>query len=181
MLRLAAIAIIGALSATAAAQGLLAFDRPSAPSDQSALRPAEAASSDASADQATPATSAEGDAAMVTKGPDGHYWAEAVVDGHPVRFLVDTGASAVALTADDARRLGFAPESLNYGYQVNTANGVARAAKVTLGSVSVAGAEVDNVDAFVIENGLATSLLGMTYLGRLSQFEATPTSLTLKP
>ena len=89
--------------------------------------------------------------------------------------------SAVALTGDDARRLGFDPAGLNYGYAVQTANGEARAARVTLPSIAIAGVRVDNVDAFVIDHGLETSLLGMTYLGRLSRIEATPTALILRP
>src|ERR1700744_2922736 len=154
--RLATLAVIGMVSATAAAEGFVAIDRQAS---QNPLRPAEAASAQPASDQVavvtTATTGAQGNPAMISKDPDGHYWTHAVVDGHDVHFLVDTGASAVALTADDARRLGYVPETLNYGYQVTTANGVARAAKVTLGSISVAGAEVDNVDAFVIENGLA--------------------------
>ena len=172
MLRLAAIAVIGAVSAAAAAQTVLALDhvRHDAP-----LRQAE------SAVVAPLATPAEGDPASVIKAADGHYWAEADVDGHEVRFLVDTGASAVSLTPDDARRLGFEPQSLAYSYQVTTANGPTRAAKIKLDRVSVAGAEVHDVDAYVIESGLETSLLGMTYLGRLSRFEATQTALILRP
>ena len=87
----------------------------------------------------------------------------------------------MALTPEDAERLGLEPHSLSYTYQVNTASGIARAARVTLDDVSIAGADVRNVDAYVIETGLPTSLLGMTYLGRLSQFEATQSSLTLRP
>ena len=172
MLRLAAIAVIGAVSAAAAAQAVLAVDHAA---HAAPLRPAEVAPP---VPQAAPA---EGQPAQVSKAADGHYWAEAEVDGHEVRFLVDTGASAVALTPDDALRLGFEPKSLAYTYQVATAGGEARAAKVKLDSVSVAGAAVHDVDAYVIEKGLPTSLLGMTYLGRLSQFEATQTALILRP
>lgn len=174
MLRLAAIAVIGAVSAAASAEVVITLSR-----DHTApqLRQAETAVSAAPAD----ASPAIGEAASVVKSADGHYWAEASVNGHEVRFLVDTGASAVALTADDALRLGFDPKSLNYAYTVNTANGPAPAAEIKLASVSVAGAEVDDVDALVIETGLKTSLLGMSYLGRLSQFEATRTALILRP
>lgn len=119
--------------------------------------------------------------ASISKAADGHYWAEADVNGSQVRFLVDTGASAVALTPHDARRLGLQPETLSYTYSVNTAAGTTRAAQVHLASIAVAGARVNNVEAFVIEEGLDTSLLGMSYLGRLSRFEATPTSLILRP
>ena len=120
-------------------------------------------------------------AASISKGADGHFWAEAQVNGSRVRFLVDTGATAVALTAADAQRLGFSPQTLDYSYKVTTANGETRAAAVKLATVSVAGAKVANVDALVIEDGLDTSLLGMTYLGRLSSFEAHRQSLVLHP
>jgi aspartyl protease family protein len=118
--------------------------------------------------------------ASITKAADGHYWTQADVDGHPVTFLIDTGATAVALTPDDARRMGLDVANLDYAYKVSTANGEARAARVTLASVDVAGARVDNVEAYVLDQGLSTSLLGMTYLGRLSAFEATPTSMILR-
>lgn len=118
---------------------------------------------------------------MIAKSRDGHFWALGEVNGAPVRFLVDTGASTVALTKADARRLGFETDRLTYGYTVTTANGPARAAAVKLGRVSVAGAALDDVDALVIEQGLEASLLGMSYLGRLSRFEATPTALVLRP
>ena len=119
--------------------------------------------------------------AEIAKASDGHYWAEGEVNGEPVRFLVDTGATAVALTPADAQRLGFRLDELKYGYTVVTAGGHTRAAAVRLTSVSVAGAEIADVDALVIERGLDTSLLGMTYLGRLSRFEATPQALFLQP
>ena len=186
MLRLVATAAIGALSAAAAAQGVLVLDHAT---HGAPLRPAESAAPAQSPVQeqvaqvapAQPLPPAVGGEAQVTKAADGHYWAEGQVNGVNVRFLVDTGASAVALTPDDARKLGFEPQGLGYTYQVTTANGVARAARVKLDEVSVSGAEVRDVDAYVIENGLSTSLLGMTYLGRLSRFEATPTELVLRP
>lgn len=175
MYRLAAIAAAGALSAAATAQVVISLARGHSAPPESAARVevAQAESGDA--------TPASGQDAQVMKGPDGHFWAEASVSGHEVRFLVDTGASAVALTPTDAERLGMDPASLDYAYTVTTASGQAKAARVQLASVAVAGAEVDNVDAFVIQNGLEHSLLGMSYLGRLNRFEATQTSLILRP
>jgi aspartyl protease family protein len=117
----------------------------------------------------------------VAKGPDGHFWADAEVNGKPVRFLVDTGATAVALTAADAQRLGLKTTDLNYGYKVTTAGGSAHAAAVTLASVSINGARLDNVQALVVSDGLDVSLLGMSYLGRLTRFEATRNTLRLEP
>jgi aspartyl protease family protein len=117
----------------------------------------------------------------VLRAADGHYWAEAMIDGRAVRVLVDTGASVVALTRDDAARLGLKLEAEDFSRTVQTASGPARAAAVTLKSVAVSGAEIRGVEALVVEKGLAQSLLGMSYLGRLSAFEATPAALTLRP
>lgn len=169
MLRLAAIGLVAVISAGVSAKAVmtLAPAGQPAPAQSGAIEPAPGA--------------ATGAPASVVKAADGHFWAEATVNGRAVHFLVDTGASAVALTLDDARRLGIEPKDLNYAYQVTTAAGQVRAAKVSLAEVSVAGARVQNVDALVIEKGLQTSLLGMTYLGRLSQFEATQTALILRP
>lgn len=124
---------------------------------------------------------ATGQAAALAKSADGHYWAQANVNGSWVKFLVDTGASAVALTGDDAKRLGFDLASLTYDRPVSTAAGKTMAATVRLDSITVAGARVDGVDALVVREGLGTSLLGMSYLGRLSRFEATRSALILRP
>ena len=119
--------------------------------------------------------------ARLLKTADGHFWADAQVDGQAVHFLIDTGASSVFLTPQDAVRLGLDPGSLVYDQTVRTVGGDSQGARVKLGSVSVNGVRVADVDALVIDRGLPSSLLGMTYLGRLSGFEATPTSLVLDP
>ena len=176
MLKFAALAAVGALSAAGAAQTVVMLDRAGHRGD---LRSAETAmAATRTLDAGAPAGGQQGE---VAKAADGHYWAQGEVNGKAVRFLVDTGATAVALTAEDASRLGLDPSNLRYGYQVMTASGQVRAAEVKLASLSVAGAEVDDVDALVIEKGLPSSLLGMTYLGRLSRFEATRTALILRP
>lgn len=169
MLRFAIVAFVAALSAVGVAQAFASLDLTyKAPEPQAAIALA-------------PQSITPPGAASIDKSADGHYWADANVEGHEVRFLVDTGASAVALTADDARHLGIDPSTLTYNYSVATANGQARAAQIKLASISVGQARVDNVDAYVLDRGLETSLLGMTYLGRLSQFQATQTKLVLQP
>lgn len=170
MIRVLAIGCIAALSAIGAARTVASLDDG-----------AQAATPVLRAEAAISAPARPAATAQVTKSADGHYWAEAMVDGKVVRFLVDTGATAVALTADDARRLGYNPSGLDYRYDVITAEGKVKAAAVQLRSISIAGARVDNVEALVIERGLHTSLLGMSYLGKLQSFEATRTSLILKP
>ncbi len=165
MLKFATIAIVGALSAVGAAKAVVSFDDLRQPD----LRgPAPAAAS------------VDDGAAQIVKAADGHFWAEAKVDGRAVRFLIDTGATAVALSQTDAKRLGIDTKSLDYNYKVMTASGQTRAASVKLASVSVAGVQVRDVDALIVEKGLETSLLGMSYLGRLSSFQATPRALVLR-
>lgn len=176
MLRLAAIGVVGVLSAAASAEAVMSLDHVRRIQDTTAA----VAPANPVADMAQ-TSAAQGSATQLSKGPDGHFWADAAVNGQSVHFLVDTGATAVTLTADDALRLGLAPSTLTYDLKMSTANGESRAARVKLASVTVAGAQVDDVDAVVVESGLRTSLLGMTYLGRLSQLNATPTSLILRP
>jgi len=172
MLRIAMVGLAGAVTTVGAAQAVVTlspFARARTPEPAAMVAKVE------------PAQIAPAQAASISKGPDGHFWAQASVNGRSVRFLVDTGATAVALTATDAQRLGYSLKDLDYTYTVTTANGQARAAAVKLASVSVSGARVADVDALVIEKGLDTSLLGMTYLGRLSRFEATRQALILRP
>lgn len=124
---------------------------------------------------------AHGAPAQVLKGLDGHYWADALIEGRAVRVMVDTGASVVTLTRNDAARLGLKLDSEDFTGTVITASGPVRAAPVELEAIAVAGARVERVEAMVVERGLPHSLLGMSYLGRLSAFTATPASLTLRP
>ena len=134
------------------------------------------------AQAATPApAAATGLAGQVLKAADGHYWAEADIDGRAVRVMIDTGASVVVLNRPDAARLGLKLTPDDFSGTVVTASGPVRAAPVRLEAVAVAGARVTAVEALVVEQGLPHSLLGMSYLGRLSSFSATPAGLTLRP
>ena len=141
-------------------------------------RTAEAATVPAAV-HVTPA--AAGQPARIARSADGHYWAEADIDGRAIRVLVDTGASVVALTRTDAQRLGLRLVPADFTQTVQTASGPVKAAAVDLDHVAVAGARVNKVRALVVEEGLPHSLLGMSYLGRLSAFEASPAGLTLRP
>jgi aspartyl protease family protein len=170
MLRFAVITAIGALAAAGAARALINYDP--GPAREAPLRGPQTSD---------PAAQPAPEAASLSKAPDGHFWAEGAVNGQRVRFLVDTGASSVALTSNDAQRLGFDLAGLDYDIPVRTANGESRAARVKLNSVSVAGARMANVDALVVKHGLQVSLLGMSYLGRLSRFEASQNVLILRP
>jgi len=112
--------------------------------------------------------------------PRGHFVFTGDVDGRPVTFMADTGASIVALTFEDARRAGLSPYSLDYSARVSTANGVARVAPVTLARVRVGSITLSDVKAAVAEKGaLDVNLLGMSFLGRLESFHLRGDELVL--
>lgn len=111
----------------------------------------------------------------------GHYVASASINGSDIMVMVDTGATSVALSYEDAASAGLRPGSLDYDVPVSTANGIAHAARVTLDRVSIDGIEIDNVDALVLPEGaLNGTLLGMSFLGRLSSFRIEDGVLVLK-
>jgi len=103
---------------------------------------------------------------------NGHFVFNAAVNERLASFMADTGATYVVLTYEDARRLGLAPQSLDFSVPVQTANGVTRVAPVTLDRVRVEDITVRDVPAAVAGKGvLATNLLGMSFLGRLKSFQ----------
>jgi aspartyl protease family protein len=108
----------------------------------------------------------------------GHVIIEAVVNGAPVRFLVDTGASFVTLTPADARAAGLSPRQLAFNQRASTANGEVRIATVTLRELRLGQLTVSEVPAAVIEN-LKISLLGMSFLSRLQSYEMRDGKLTI--
>lgn len=98
----------------------------------------------------------------------GHFQVAARVDGQRVDFLLDTGASLIALRASVAARLGIRPSEHEYRAKIHTANGVGRAAPVRLRQVEVGGIVVRDVPAYVLpDQALDVNLLGMTFLSRV--------------
>ncbi len=112
---------------------------------------------------------------------DGHFHADARIDGVNVRFLVDTGATTTALAPDDAERIGFDLAALDYDHVVNTANGQTLVARVRLGDVDLGGIRATGVVATIHQDGLDQSLLGMNFLDRLTGFERSGNKLILRP
>ena len=98
----------------------------------------------------------------------GHFLVQARVDGRWIDFLVDTGASLIALRESSAAKLGVHPSARDYLIAMQTANGVGKAARIQLNAVEVNGITVRNVEAFVIpDEQLSTNLLGMSFLSRV--------------
>jgi len=112
---------------------------------------------------------------------DSQFYVEADVNRSPAQFLVDTGASYVALRDSDARGAGVYTAWSDYNYPVRTANGETRAAFVTLSELEIGDIRVDNVKAFILpDDQLSVNLLGMSFLSRLESVEARSGELVLR-
>jgi len=111
----------------------------------------------------------------------GDFAISAQVNGAHVAMVLDTGASAVVLTHDDAKAAGLPLEVLNYTVNIDTANGRTRAAPVTLDRIAVGSLTERSVEALVVQPGqLKMSLLGMSFLNRLRSFEVSGDRVMLK-
>ncbi len=160
----------------AAALGLVALR------DQMADRmEAQPALADTEASTAEPhrVTASQIRTASLRKEGDGHYWATARVNGIAVKFLVDTGATLVALNKRDARRVGLDIDNLQRTVDVRTAAGRVKAAGAVIDALEIDGVEVQGVSAVVVEDGLEYSLLGMSFLNRLESWDVTPNAIII--
>ena len=124
-------------------------------------------------------TYAEGGRVEVSRSFNGHYYLTLEVNGAPVAFVVDTGATGIVLTQDDARRAGFEVDRLNYFGRANTANGEVRTAPVRIDEMSLGGIVDRNVTAYVNGGQMEGSLLGMGYLQRWGRIEIADGKLIL--
>lgn len=112
---------------------------------------------------------------------NGHYYAEAELNGRPVGVMVDTGATAVALTFEDAQRAGIHVSDSEFTGRTRTANGEGRFAPVVIGSVTIGSITVPNVPGVVLQRGkLDVTLLGMSFLNKLSRAEMSNGKLVLE-
>jgi len=126
-------------------------------------------------------TSRASDSVIVPRDARGHFRTEGRIDGRRLDFLIDTGASVIALTAEDAASLGLHPGDSEYRVMLKTANGVVRAAPTTLGMVEIGGIIVRDVVAVVMPDGaLSENLLGMSFLTRLRHFEYSEGKMVLE-
>ncbi len=105
------------------------------------------------------------------RASDGHYYLTLQINDTPVRFVVDTGATGVVLTRQDAARIGIATADLAFHSSARTANGAVETAPVRLGTVTLGSFEDRNLPAFVNGGEMDNSLLGMSYLQRFDRLE----------
>lgn len=116
--------------------------------------------------RAEPSDDSGGDETVIQRGATGQFHLTARVEGQEADFLVDTGADVVALTVGEAERIGLAIDPGSFRPITETASGTGNGTLVRLASFEVAGAELRNVDAIVLE-GLSTNLLGQNVLSQL--------------
>jgi aspartyl protease family protein len=136
----------------------------------------------ADAPAAIPATAVYGTAVTLDGNGAGHFEANVRVNGATLRMLVDTGATAVALSAEDAERAAIHPFPGDFTVPIATANGTLMAARAEIADMSLGQIRMRDVTALVLPPGATrVSLLGMTFLRRLSSFQVTENRLILKP
>jgi aspartyl protease family protein len=130
---------------------------------------------------AAPASSSNYRSVTIPRDARGHFQVDARVDGRRIGFMVDTGASTIALMASDAKRLGIHPSSSEYSVNVRTANGTVKAAPANLAMVEVGGLVVRDVRALVVPDAaLSENLLGLSFLTKLRRFEYAGGKLVLE-
>ena len=118
---------------------------------------------------------------VIPRDTRGHFEVDARVNGQRLGFMVDTGASVIALTAHDASRLGIHPARNAFVAEVKTANGTVRAAPAHIDVVEVGDLAVRDVDALVLpDEALSENLLGLSFLSRLRRFEYSDGKLVLE-
>lgn len=147
------------------------------------MHPSQTASTAMAAtpEQQPASLSSDSHAVVIPPGPNGHFEVAGEVDGRRLDFMVDTGASVIALTAHDAAMLGIHPAESEYRALVRTANGTVRAAPVTLDRVEIDDIVEYDVGAMVLPEGaLGDNLLGLTFLSKLRKFEYSDGKLVLE-
>jgi aspartyl protease family protein len=115
----------------------------------------------------------------LARGANGSFYTDASVNGQQMPFVIDTGATMVALTVDGARRAGLYVDTSSFTVVGEGASGPTRGKLVTLDRIEVAGRTVEHVDAVVLE-GLGTNLLGQSVLTRLGGIEMNGDKMVLR-
>jgi len=127
------------------------------------------------------ASAAAGRTLSIPHDARGHFETEGRIEGQRIAFMVDTGASVVALNETSAARFGVRPSRSDYNATVTTANGTIKAARMQLAMVEIGGLIVRDVDAMVLpDEALSENLLGLSFLSKLKRFEYANGQLVLE-
>lgn len=114
------------------------------------------------------------------KSADGHFHVDALVNGAKINFIVDTGATDLVLSPNDAEKIGYKLSELKYDRLYITANGMVKAASILITSVEIGGIQFRDVDASINSAPMQSSLLGMSFLERLEYYKFQDDQLILK-
>jgi aspartyl protease family protein len=137
-----------------------------------ATTPALAMASSQKMASAAPDPAAGSRSLSIPRDARGHFQTDGRIDGQRIDFMVDTGASVIALNEKSAARFGLRPTPADYKMTVNTANGTIKAAHTRLAMVDIGGLIVRDVDAMVLpDEALSENLLGLSFLSKLKRFE----------
>lgn len=136
------------------------------------LMPAPAQASIASRATVGMASNAGLRSIAISRDARGHFQTDGRIDGQRLAFMVDTGASVVALNQTSAARFGLRPRPTEYTAKVSTANGTVKAAPTRIAMLDVGGLVVRDIDAMVLpDEALSENLLGLSFLSKLKRFE----------
>jgi aspartyl protease family protein len=145
--------------------------------------PAAAAAAPSARSAVAPVTTGQAGYRSLSIPPDarGHFATEGKIDGQRIAFMVDTGASVIALNESSAARIGLRPLPGDYRAKVTTANGTVKAAPTRLSMVDIGGLIIRDVDALVLpDEALSENLLGLSFLSKLRRFEYANGKLVLE-
>lgn len=123
----------------------------------------------------------QGETVVLRRSSDGHYYAPLRVNGNVITFVVDTGATDIVLSKEDARTAGIVIDDLVFFGRARTANGTVETAPVRLDSLALGEHVATNISASVNGGEMSGSLLGMSYLNRFSKIEIVGNELRLIP
>ena len=140
--------------------------------DKMSPAPASANASTQKARRANGRAGLAGRSLDIPRDARGHFQTDGRIDGQRVNFMIDTGASLVALNEKSAARFGLRPSRSDYNATVTTANGTIKAARTRLAMIELGGLVVRDVDAMVLpDEALSENLLGLSFLSKLKRFE----------
>ena len=115
---------------------------------------------------------ASGRSLNIPRDARGHFQTDGRIEGQRINFMVDTGASVVALNEKSAARFGLRPSRNDYNANVATANGTVKAARARIAMIELGGLVVRDVDALVLPDAaLSENLLGLSFLSKLKRFQ----------
>jgi aspartyl protease family protein len=145
------------------------------------ITPARAHSSERNTTLASVVPQSGGRSLSIPRDARGHFETTGHIDGQRISFMVDTGASVIALNQTSAARFGLRPSRGDYNATVTTANGIVKGARARLAMIDIGGLVARDVDAMVLpDEALSENLLGLSFLAKLKRFEYSGGTLVLE-